>query len=180
LHIPLQSGDNGVLNAMSRNYTREFFRERLLKIKEHVGDLAIGTDIIAGFPTETEKSFQNTVELVTELPFTYLHVFPYSARPGTMAAELPGIVGNEEREKRATILRTVSADKKSSYMAAQLGKVLQVLMEECRGGETCTGTSDNYLKVSSQTSAAAIGNIVQIRIERAYSDKLHGKPIETS
>ncbi|HEB02600.1 MAG TPA: MiaB/RimO family radical SAM methylthiotransferase, partial [Nitrospirae bacterium] len=131
LHVPLQSGDSGVLGQMRRNYDMEGFRDRVLEISSQLGEtLALGTDIIAGFPTETDEAFDNSLALASELPFTYMHVFPYSSRPGTQACGLEDIVGQNKRVARASMLRDLAAWKKESYMRTQDGRILEVLFEK--------------------------------------------------
>jgi threonylcarbamoyladenosine tRNA methylthiotransferase MtaB len=177
LHVPLQSGDNRVLGLMGRNYDANSFRRKIEKIHETMGTIAIGTDIIAGFPQEEEAEFQNSYRLAEELPFAYMHVFPYSPRPGTAAAEMVDIVGHRRRKERASALRALAERKRSDYMKRHVGETLDVLMEERDGKHTWRGTSSNYLKVRVSGLRKSRGNVVPVRIEGMDKDVLTGKPL---
>jgi threonylcarbamoyladenosine tRNA methylthiotransferase MtaB len=180
LHIPLQSGDDGVLSMMNRNYDTAFFREVAARIAERLPEAALGTDVIAGFPRESESAFINTVDLIRELPFSYLHVFPYSRRPGTPAADMDDTVGESLRKERARTLRSLGARKKESYMARQVGRTLETLIESRTSEGTWRGTSCNYLKVRASGSALRRGSIVPVRVEGLLEGELAGKHIETT
>jgi threonylcarbamoyladenosine tRNA methylthiotransferase MtaB len=175
LHIPLQSGDDETLKLMNRAYDTAFFRETIMQVHERLPEIALGTDIIAGFPSETGRASDNTLALVEVLPFTYMHIFPYSRRPGTPAAEMEDIVGHTERKRRAQALRTLSQKKKSAYMNRQTGKTLGVLLEETVKDGLCLGTSSNYLKVEVPCGARMRGTIVPVRIAGAREGKLVGE-----
>lgn len=174
LHVPMQSGDDDVLCLMRRNHNTSYFRERVEEIVSTIPGIALGTDVIAGFPCETQKAFNNTLYMINTLPFTYLHVFPYSFRPGTEASMMTDIVGHKERKKRACILRTFGEDKKMQYMSSQIGKTLNVLVEENNCEVKVRGTSDNYLKVSFPGKTCMKGSIVPVRIEGTSSEGLYG------
>jgi threonylcarbamoyladenosine tRNA methylthiotransferase MtaB len=126
-HIPLQSGSDRVLAAMHRRYRAEHFARRVELIRELMPDAAIGADVIAGFPGETSVEHRGTMELIESLPLTYLHVFSFSARPGTAAAHLPGEVPAETIRERARELRALGERKKSAFARAQAGKWNRVL-----------------------------------------------------
>jgi threonylcarbamoyladenosine tRNA methylthiotransferase MtaB len=179
LHIPLQSGDDGVLRLMNRAYDTAFFRETVNKVCERFPEIALGTDIIAGFPRENEKAFANTMALAEELPFTYMHVFPYSRRPGTPADDMEDIVGHTERKKRAQALRKLSQAKKSEYMNRQEGKTLEVLLEDTVSEGLCLGTSRNYLKVEVPCDTRILGTIVPVRIRGAREGRLFGELVNS-
>jgi threonylcarbamoyladenosine tRNA methylthiotransferase MtaB len=176
LHVPLQSGDDDVLGLMRRNYDASYFRDRVEEIAGVIPGIALGTDVIAGFPSETHKAFNNTLNMIEMLPFTYLHVFPYSFRPGTEASMMTDIVGHKERKKRAYILRTIGKNKKKEYMRSQVGRTLNVLIEEDNSDVQVRGTSDNYLKVSVPDNSCMKGSIVPVRIEGTGSEGLYGNP----
>jgi threonylcarbamoyladenosine tRNA methylthiotransferase MtaB len=180
LHIPLQSGDDGVLGMMNRGYDTAFFRDVIARIMGKLPDIALGTDVIAGFPRETEAAFQNSVDLIRELPFSYLHVFPYSRRPGTTAADMEDTVGDAARRERAGTLRAVGAQKKESYMAGQVGRTLGTLIESRPSEGTWRGTSCNYLKVRVRAGALERGSIVPIRVEGLREGELVGKFISNT
>jgi len=146
-HVPLQSGSDRILRAMHRWYRAAHYAERVKRIRQISPNAAIGADVIVGFPGETDEDFQATYELIERLPFTYLHVFSFSARPGTaganLAAPLPGAIIRE----RARTLRTLARKKSSEFRAAQAGRVFRALT--LVGGEdTWTpALTANYLKV---------------------------------
>jgi len=167
VHLPLQSGDDRVLAAMRRRYTVAEYRDvcrRLLDLNEFV---AIGGDVMAGLPGEDEAAFENTLALVDEIPFAYLHVFPYSPRPGTDAAAMPGQVMPELRTERAAVLRAVAARKKKAFAAWNLGTVRRALIEEVTDKDTGhhVGITDNYLHLLIRDAAGRENTFVELFIE---------------
>jgi threonylcarbamoyladenosine tRNA methylthiotransferase MtaB len=178
LHIPLQSGDDRVLGDMRRNYDSIMYRNRIESILNTSDGMTIGTDIIAGFPTETEDSFNNTLKLAGEIDFAYMHIFPYSRRPGTAAAEMTDMVGDERRKEMASALRELSKRKKMDYMKMHIGKTLDVLIEERDQDGSWRGTSSNYLKVRISGNAQSRGSIVPVRIQGIQDDQLVGNAFQ--
>jgi threonylcarbamoyladenosine tRNA methylthiotransferase MtaB len=174
LHIPLQSGDDGVLRLMNRKYTVSYFVTKIKEIKRRYVDMALGTDIIAGFPKETASAFRNTLRVAEDLPFAYMHVFPYSRRPGTEAAGLPDIVGHAERKDRAARLRGIASMKKRAYLQAQRGRVLNVLFEEKLEEGRCRGTSENYLRVTARSGKELRGSIVPVLVGGMVGEAVGG------
>ncbi len=150
LHIPLQSGDNGILAAMRRDYDADFFRDLVRRLHDAIPGIAVGIDVLAGFPGETEAAFANTLRLVEELPVAYLHVFPYSRRPGTPAASLPGQVDAGEKKRRTAALRLLAAEKRRAFATQFIGEPLAVLVEGRAEAQTglALGFSDNYIPVA--------------------------------
>ena len=144
LHMPLQSGADPVLRGMRRWHTREQYRRRALEIAARVRPIGLGADIIAGFPGETPADHASTVSLVRELPFSYLHVFPYSPRDQTAATELPGRVPERISRERARELRELADEKGRHYARKQGGHEVEVVMEGT-GGTALTG---DYLRVA--------------------------------
>lgn len=146
-HVPIQSGSNRVLRAMRRWYRAEHCAERIKLIRRLLPDAGIGADIVVGFPGETDEDFQATAEFVERLPFTYLHVFSFSARPGTEAAKMSGVVPADTIRERARNLRALAAEKASDFRASQEGRTVRALTL-ARGGEGWTGAlTGNYLKI---------------------------------
>jgi threonylcarbamoyladenosine tRNA methylthiotransferase MtaB len=150
-HMPLQSGSDRILAAMRRWYRAEHYARRAELVREWLPDAAIGADVIAGFPGETEHDHRATLELVERLPISYLHVFSFSPRPGTAAAEMQDHVPAEEIAKRARELRSLGEEKKSAFRAGQAGRTLRVLTLN-RDGVDCAGPwtralSGNYADV---------------------------------
>lgn len=146
-HVPLQSGSNRILHAMHRWYRAEHYAERIRRIRTTLPDAAIGADVIAGFPGETDEDFCATFEFIERLPFTYLHVFAFSARPGTKAVDLGAPVSPEVTRERARALRTLGRQKAAAFRNLQTGKRMRALTLK-RGGYTWTeALTGNYLKV---------------------------------
>ena len=143
LHMPLQSGADPVLRGMRRWHTREHYRRRALEIAATVSPIGLGADIITGFPGETATDHADTVSLVEELPFTYLHVFPWSPRTGTAAAEMPGRIPQRISWERARELRSLGTEKGANYARQRGGSTVEVVMEG-DGGNALTG---DYLRV---------------------------------
>jgi threonylcarbamoyladenosine tRNA methylthiotransferase MtaB len=143
VHAPLQSGSDTVLRRMHRKYRPHHYQERLRIARELMPDAAIGADVMTGFPGETAEEFQQTVDFIERLPFTYLHVFTYSERPGTKAVDLPGSVPIELRRERNRILQEVSARKNLAFRRSQLGRrVLAVTISDLG-----VALTTNYLRV---------------------------------
>ncbi|MCL4457639.1 MAG: tRNA (N(6)-L-threonylcarbamoyladenosine(37)-C(2))-methylthiotransferase MtaB [Nitrospirae bacterium] len=146
LHIPLQSGDDSILKLMNRMYSSHDFISGIEKILKRLPDVSIGTDVIVGFPSEGKSEFKNTGQMIESIPFSYLHVFPYSKRPGTKAMELPGEVTEALKKERATMLREIGAAKKAGYIRRNIGKTLDAVIEN-RVKEGLLGTTRNYIKI---------------------------------
>ncbi len=143
VHAPLQSGADSVLRRMRRWYRARHYRERILRAHAWMPDAAIGADVMVGFPGETEEEFEQTVRFIEDLPFTYLHVFTYSPRPGTPAAAMPDQVPLRVRKERNRILREIAARKNLEFRRRMVGRRLSVLTLE----DSPLALSDNYLKV---------------------------------
>jgi len=146
-HVPLQSGSKTVLERMGRRYSPEDYRRVVEEILKRRPEACIGTDVMVGFPGETEEEFEETLKLVESIPFGYLHVFPYSRRRGTVAARLKDPVPPEVKKKRAEVLREVGKRKSLDYRRRFLGKELPaVVLSETEGGRS-TALTDNYIRV---------------------------------
>jgi threonylcarbamoyladenosine tRNA methylthiotransferase MtaB len=147
-HVPMQSGSDHILRAMHRKYRPWHYREKIEKIRNAMPTAAIGADVMTGFPGETDSNFEETRRMIEELPLTYLHVFTYSARPGTQSAEMSQQVPVEIARERNRILRDLASEKKLTFMRSFVGKSLDAitLSEDVRVDST-EGLTDNYLKV---------------------------------
>ena len=143
VHAPLQSGSDRVLRRMHRKYRPRHYADRILKARRLMPDAAIGADVMVGFPGETDEEFEQSRQFIESLPFTYLHVFTYSARPGTPAADAPDQVPIPVRKERNRILRQLAAAKNLEFRRAMLGKKLSVVTLDPPG----SGLSSNYLTV---------------------------------
>ncbi len=144
LHMPLQSGADPVLRRMRRWHTREQYRRRALEIAERVAPLGLGADVITGFPGETEEDHADTMRLVEELPFTYLHVFPFSPRDDTVAAALPDPVPQRVAGERSRELRNLAQTKGAAHGRARSGERAAVVVE----GDGATGLTEDYVRVT--------------------------------
>lgn len=177
-HVPLQSGDDEVLRRMRRPYTRDAFSERVLMIREKIPDAAVGVDILAGFPGETRQAFENTFRLVESLPIAYLHVFPFSARKATPAAGFPDPVPPRVVKARCEVLRGLGLKKKAAFIASQVGRKLQVIVEGGGDGTPARlhGTSENYICVAFEAARMPQNKMAEVRIEGVEgSDRAWGR-----
>ena len=174
LHIPLQSGDDGILSAMHRDYNAAFFRNLVWNLTSAVPRIAVGIDLMAGFPGETEEAFANTLRLVEEIPVAYLHVFPYSRRPGTPAATMAGQIPEPEKKRRAEQLRAVGAMKRQKFAEKFIGTPLSVLIEGRTDKKTGfpVGFSDNYIPVAVRGDGATANQIVRVMPEAFREGRL--------
>ncbi len=170
LHIPLQSGSDTVLKRMRRKYTMDFFADRLNRLKKALPGLAVTSDVIVGFPGETEEEFMETFNFIKEHRFSELHVFPYSKRTGTPAARMDDQVDEEVKNDRVHKLIALSDQLAKEYAAEFENEVLEVIPEEPfkEGGEGLySGYTDNYLKVVFPASEDMVGKIVKVKITKA-------------
>ncbi|TWL90911.1 Threonylcarbamoyladenosine tRNA methylthiotransferase MtaB [Bacillus licheniformis] len=171
LHIPLQSGSNSVLKRMRRKYTMEFFADRLTKLKKALPGLAVTSDVIVGFPGETEEEFMETYNFIKEHKFSELHVFPYSKRTGTPAARMDGQVDENVKNERVHKLISLSDQLAKEYASDYEGDVLEIIPEEpfteTGEGNLLVGYTDNYMKVVFEGSEDLIGQLVKVKILKA-------------
>lgn len=163
-HVPLQSGNDKQLRDMRRRYRRDLYAERVATIKRLMPHACIGCDVIVGFPGETEADFLETYQFLQNLDVSYLHVFTYSERANTPAAEMPGRVSVEERRRRNQALRGLSEMKRRSFYAEHAGTVRPVLFEQHKDPALMTGFTDNYVKVEMPLEAALLNTISPVRL----------------
>ncbi|HET7207704.1 MAG TPA: tRNA (N(6)-L-threonylcarbamoyladenosine(37)-C(2))-methylthiotransferase MtaB [Terriglobales bacterium] len=171
-HVPMQSGSDRILRKMHRKYRPWHYREKILKIHQAMPAAAIGADVMVGFPGETEADFAETRRMVEELPFTYLHVFTYSSRPGTPAAAMRNQVPVQVARERNRILREIAAQKKLTFMRSFVGHRIPVITLNVFDGDRTEALTDNYLKlrlsgkhdpnqwISVQVQAVASGSLI--------------------
>jgi len=162
LHVSVQSGSDRILRAMARPYTRKFYEDRLDLIYSFNPDMAVGTDVIVGFPGETEEDFEETLSLIEDYPFAYVHAFEYSPRPGTPAYGLKEVPPNVRKERMRRI-QSLIADKRREYRRRFVGRVLNVYVEK-KEGDLLYGTSENYLKVAFPGEEELVGQILPVRV----------------
>jgi len=179
-HISLQSGDAGVLRRMKRAYSPDRFAEVAGTIREIFPGAAIGADVIVGFPGETEEAFGATRELVKRLELAYLHVFRYSKRPGTAAADMPDQVDEEVKKERAREMRAVRKALMENFRERFVGGELEVLLENRRTGRAkrLTGLSRNYIRVSGDGPDGLMGRIVTAKIAGRTAGGLEAEGFE--
>ena len=167
-HIPLQSGDDRILKRMHRNYTRAYFENLIYDIQKRIPDAAIGVDILIGFPGETENAFENTYALIEKLPVTYLHVFPFSPRPGTPADKYPNKVPAKIIKARCERMRRLGAEKKKAFYNMFTGKIVQILIEGKRDNTTglLKGITSNYIPVHVSGKDNLFNTMARVTIEK--------------
>lgn len=164
LHIPLQAGSDEILKKMNRKYNLEYFENKIATIRKIRPDISITTDIIVGFPTETEELFQKTLETAKKLKFSKIHAFPYSIRENTPAATMPHQIEEKIKKERNTKLIALSEELEKEYLQKFIGKTKEVLLEEIKD-EYAIGHTDNYLKV-------IISNTNNIKTNTFYNVKI--------
>jgi threonylcarbamoyladenosine tRNA methylthiotransferase MtaB len=179
-HVPLQSGEARILKRMGRPYTPELYGERTARIHRLLPEAAIGADVLLGFPGETEADFENTLAFVEALPLTYLHVFPFSARPGTAAWALGGRVPAERIRQRCSRMRQLGARKRLAFHRRFLGRRVRVLTESRRDPQTglLKGISSNYLPVLFEGGDDRIHRWTEVLIVAAGAVRLRGTPAD--
>lgn len=179
LHLPLQSGCATTLRRMARKVTPSTFAKLVDQARTAIPGLAITTDIIVGFPGETEQEFDASQSFVRSMQFSGGHVFTYSARPGTAAATMPQQVAHSERKTRNAHLRAILAESKAAYQAGFVGQELKVLWEIAVSSQTgaweLSGLSDNYLRISAQASRDLWNQISSVRIIKSIGQVLVGE-----
>ncbi len=170
IHMPLQSGSDRILGLMRRRYRREVFRDRVIMIREKMPDAGIGADVIVGFPGETEDDHEDTFRFLESLPLSYLHVFAFSPRPGTPAAELPGEVKKSEKERRSRQLIKLSESRRMLFMHNATGKTCNVLFEKRNADGMVAGLTENYIRVVTPFRKELPGTVRQVRLVSVRDD----------
>jgi threonylcarbamoyladenosine tRNA methylthiotransferase MtaB len=174
LHIPLQAGDDAVLTRMNRHYDTAFFRVLIERLAARIPGLAIGLDLIAGFPGESDAEFAHTLALLEALPVTHLHVFPYSRRPGTPAATMAAQVPPGVIRERAAMLRVLGESKLEAFTRSFIGCELEVVVEGGGKGGVLRGISRNYLPIRFTGDRALVGQVVMVRLLEVDSQGARG------
>lgn len=177
LHVPLQSGDDGMLEAMNRPYRIDDYVAAVQRAQEALPGLALATDIIVGFPGEDEPAFQNTMEVVRRIGFSKLHVFRFSARPGTAAASMKDDVHPDVKKDRSKRLIGLGNEIRARFLRAHLGRPLEVLVEDERvvdGVGICSGQTDDYVRVWFE-GKGLLGQTVDVEGEDVRADGVRGR-----
>ncbi|PIE56170.1 MAG: tRNA (N(6)-L-threonylcarbamoyladenosine(37)-C(2))-methylthiotransferase MtaB [Desulfobulbus propionicus] len=176
LHIPLQSGDEEVLARMNRRYSAAQFHEVVTRLLREIPKICIGCDILGGFPGESEAQADTTYQLLSSLSLAYLHVFPYSPRPGTLAAQLPGQLPGAVREQRVARLRQLGEEKKRAFYGRHVGASLQVLFERRhRESGLLQGLSENYIPLLVPGPASLLRRVASVSFDRLDGDLPYGR-----
>jgi threonylcarbamoyladenosine tRNA methylthiotransferase MtaB len=177
-HIPLQSGSDRILRRMRRPYTAARFRELLRHIQNEIPDAALGTDVLVGFPGETDQDFAETCELIQESPLTYLHIFPFSPREGTEAYSMPGRISSQVMKRREGALLEISRAKNLSFRRRFAGQILPAitLAEEENAGASIALTG-NYIHARLPGHSIPSNRLVSIRIEDVRPDATYASVI---
>ena len=175
-HIPLQSADDRILKKMNRPYTVDIFRQRIEKIRDQIPEAAIGVDTLIGFPGESNAAFKNTYDLINELPITYLHVFPFSARPGTPAARYPDKIPPDVIKKRCKKMRCLGQLKRLQFYRSFIGNEVEILVESTPHAATgfLKGLSSNYMPVLIDADDDQINKLVTVKLTDQINDSLMG------
>ncbi len=175
-HVPMQSGSDAVLRRMHRKYRPWHYQGKILKIRAAMPTAAIGADVMVGFPGETEAEFDETRGLIEELPFTYLHVFTYSARPGTPAAQQSEQVPVAVARERNRVLREIASKKKTAFMRSLMGTVLEAITLQSGGAEFTAALTENYLKMKIPGHHEA-NRWTDVEVNGIAGEMLVGKPV---
>ena len=171
-HIPLQSGNDDILKRMRRRYLSDLYVDRVAKIKEVMPDACIGVDVIVGFPGETDEHFLSTYHFLNDLDISYLHVFTYSERDNTLAAEMDGVVSKNVRSKRSKMLRTLSVKKRRAFYESQLGTSRRVLFEGENKEGYIHGFTENYVKVKAPWNPTLVNTLQKVTLTEIDTDGL--------
>ena len=181
LHICAQAVDDEILKRMRRNYDSAYYRELLMKVRDRLPDAALGSDIIVGFPGETDQAFDRSLEFFAALPLTYFHVFPYSTRRGTVAASLPDHVGGDVKKARARRMRELGAVKKRDFYLSFRGRRALVLVEEKIDPITGLrrGFSRNYLSFVVSGCGNLVNSEIEVEVDSFEGGWLRGTPLKS-
>ena len=174
VHLPLQSGSDEILKAMRRPYTTKNFAELTARLVKEVPEISIGTDLIVGFPGETDKHFDETIDFIQSQPFSKIHVFPYSARTGTVAAALPNQIPAQIKKVRAGRALEISRAKSKTFNERLIGKTVEIIAETSEGG-LVDGLTKNYVRVYTPDKNIPLGEVIKVRVEKIFKDGVFGE-----
>ena len=173
VHLPLQSGSDEILKAMRRPYTTKNFSELTARLIKEIPEISIGTDLIVGFPGETDENFSETLNFIQEQPFSKIHVFPYSARAGTLAATLPSQIPPQIKKMRTSQALEISHAKSENFSRKLIGKTVEIIAETSEN-RIIDGLTKNYVRVYVPDKNIKLGDIVKVKIERLHKDGVCG------
>jgi threonylcarbamoyladenosine tRNA methylthiotransferase MtaB len=175
LHLPLQSGSDAVLRRMHRPCSRADYERAVGQAREAIPDLSITTDVLVGFPGETEEEFEESCRFCDSMKFAAIHVFPYSRRPGTPAAAMPAQVQDGLKRQRGARMAALGRAAAARFRSAFPGRTMAVLWEEPSAGGLWTGHAANYLRVYARSGEDLAGRILAVRIAEEYADGVGGE-----
>jgi len=180
LHLPLQAGDAAILKAMNRHYTLDEYQQLITNIRNKVEDIAISTDIIVAFPGETPEMFNNALTFVEKMNFSRMHIFPYSRRSGTPAAEYSGQIPEEEKKRRVQIMQELAEKKEDEFLQRFINRQFTVLfeMENEKNANIIDGLTGNYIRVYTNGNQNMQGKSYQVLLEKPYRDGVWGKIVD--
>lgn len=176
VHLPLQSGSDEILRAMRRPYTTKNFSELTARLVDEIPNISIGTDLIVGFPGETDDDFNATLQFIREQPFSKIHVFPFSARAGTIAATMPNQIPPQIKKARADSALEISRAKAKTFAERLIGRTVEVIAETSTGG-VCDGLTKNYVRVYFPDTDIKLGEVQKISVERLHKDGVFGAAV---
>ncbi len=177
MHIPLQSGSDEILKKMNRKYDKKYYINKINKIREIRPDISITTDVIVGFPTETDEHFNETLKTIKKVNFTKIHVFPYSDREGTKASRMDGHVSESVKKQRVKTLLNISKDLEINYMAKFLNKKLTFIPEIYKDGYLM-GHTENFLPIKVPSNKDLTGKLVNVSLEKINYPYIESKVLE--
>jgi threonylcarbamoyladenosine tRNA methylthiotransferase MtaB len=178
VHLPLQSGSDKILKLMNRMYSSRDYITIVEKILKRASSMALGTDVIVGFPGEGESEFNNTKQLLDDLPITYIHVFPFSRRANTLAATMADQNTSLVKRERVRELKALSDNKRMAYSISQMHKIVDIIIEQHGIDDTSIGTSSDYLKVRIPSNGYPKGSLVGVRISGIENNYVRGELVK--
>ncbi len=178
LHLPFQAGSDRILSLMKRGYTKEFYLEKIHRLREAVPDIALSTDVIVGFPTETDQDFEHTLEVIARVRFEQVFSFKFSPRPGTPAEGMEGQVDDEVKTRRMSELLALQKSIMGEIARSYEGRVQEVLVEEAKDGESLIGRTTTNRWVSLRGGREHLGKILKVRITKSSPFNMEGELLE--
>lgn len=174
IHLPLQSGSDEILRAMRRPYSTKKFSELTTKLVKNIPEISIGTDLIVGFPSETENLFEETINFLRSQPFSKIHVFPFSARKGTAAADMKNQIDSQTKKIRVARVLEIAREKENLFAEKFIGRTVEIISETAEGG-FIDGLTKNYLRVYfPETPKVQLGELVTVKIDRLFKNGVAG------
>ena len=173
VHLPLQAGSDEILKAMHRPYTTKNFSQLTARLIKEVPEISIGTDLIVGFPGETDKHFDETINFIQSQPFSKIHVFPFSARQGTIAATLPNQIPSQIKKSRAGLALEISRAKSELFSERFIGETVEIIAETSAGG-LVDGLTKNYVRVYVPDKNIRLGEVITVKVEKIFKDGVKG------